>query len=124
MKWNTTAIFIAISLLSLQAQAKHIRPRIEPVEINGVRFTAPNDQGFRGYVEAWGASSGEKLWETTIYHVFFRLPLPELDHYYCVIVKMKTKDGKVLVENDHDKWYSLDPTTRKTRRITAKEAED
>ncbi len=90
--------------------------------IDGIRFTAPNDQGFRGYVLAYDAKSGTNLWEKTIYRVIWRFPLPELDLYYCVITEMKAKDGKLLIQNDRKKWYLLDPKTRKVKRIRVEAA--
>jgi len=113
---------IVIGLAQADAEAKHICPRIEPVVMDGVRFSAPNDEGFRGYVCAADAKTGTNLWEKTIYRVVWRFPFPELDLYYCVITEMKAKDGKLLIQNDREKWYSLDPKTRRVRRIKAGEA--
>ncbi len=113
---------IAIVLAQADAEAKHICPRIEPVLIDGMRFSAPNDQGFRGYVRATDAKTGTNLWEKTIYRVIWRFPLPELDLYYCVITEMKAKDGRLLIQNDRKKWYSLDPKTRRVKRIKTEEA--
>ena len=113
---------IAIVLAQADAEAKHICPRIEPVVIDGIRFSAPNDQGFRGYVRAIDAKTGTNLWEKTIYRVIWRFPLPELDLYYCVITEMKAKDGRLLIQNDRKKWYSLDPKNRRVKRIKTEEA--
>lgn len=124
MNWIRTGLIaaLAIGFVVLDAEAKHICPRIPPVEIDGIRFIAPNNQGFRGYVRATDAKTGTNLWEKTIYRVIWRFPLPELDLYYCVITGMKAKDGRLLIQNDRDKWYSLDPKTRRVKRITAAEA--
>lgn len=35
---------------------------------------------------------------------------------------MKDRDGQLLIKNDRNKWYSLDPKTRKVHRISEEEA--
>jgi hypothetical protein len=31
-----------------------------------IRYVAPNDNGRRGYIEAWNVGTGNKLWELTL----------------------------------------------------------
>ena len=123
MKMSKIGLLVAIMITLAQADAgaAHICRRIEPVVIDGVRFSSPNDQGFHGYIRAVDAKTGTNLWEQTIYRVIWRFPFPELDMYYCVITVLKAKDGKLLIQNDRKKWYSLDPKTQKVKRITAED---
>lgn len=116
-------VVLALGLVAVEAQGKHIRPRIPPVDIGGVRFEIPNDQGFRGYVRAWDVQTGKIVWEKTIYRVVWRFPFHELDMYYCVVIQAKARGGKLLIQNDRKKWYSLDPEIRKVKRISAADAE-
>jgi hypothetical protein len=63
-------IFIAVALLlpSL-ALAKRVAPaKVEPVTYQGVRYIAPNDDGRRGYIEAWDVQTNKKLWDLTHLH--------------------------------------------------------
>jgi len=117
---NTTykrlSVLMACLLISFTSQAKHICPVITPIEINNVRYLTPNDQGFRGYIQAQDMASGKILWERTLYRVIWRLPFPEPDFYYCVITEMKLHNGRLYIQNDRRKWYELDLTTRKVRR--------
>jgi hypothetical protein len=55
-------------LLPHLASAKRLPPvKVDPVVYKGIRYVAPNDDGRRGYIEAWNVRSNKKLWELTIF---------------------------------------------------------
>ena len=55
-------IFLLALLLPQLASAKRIAPvKVDPVIYEGVRYVAPNDDGRRGYIEAWNVGTNEKL---------------------------------------------------------------
>jgi hypothetical protein len=49
------AVILLLTLLLPQlASAKRIAPeKVDPVVYEGVRYVAPNEDGRRGYIEAW-----------------------------------------------------------------------
>src|ERR1700747_3210408 len=62
------ALFLARALIPLWGSAKRIPPAsVEPVVYEGIRYVAPNDDGRRGYIEAWNVGTNKKLWELTIF---------------------------------------------------------
>ena len=47
-------ILLLTLLLPQLASAKRIAPmKVDPVVYEGIRYVAPNDDGRRGYIEAW-----------------------------------------------------------------------
>jgi hypothetical protein len=55
-------------LLSQVVSAKRIASgKVEPVIYEGICYVAPNDDGRRGYIEAWNVGTNKKLWELTIF---------------------------------------------------------
>ena len=50
-------------LLSPLASAKRTAPvHVDPVVYEGIRYVAPNDDGRRGYIEAWNVGTNKKVW--------------------------------------------------------------
>ena len=61
-------ILLLTLLLPQSASAKRIAPKkVDPVIYEGVRYVAPNDDGRRGYIEAWNVGTDKKLWELTLF---------------------------------------------------------
>jgi hypothetical protein len=61
-------IFCLLVLLPSVASAKRAAPAtVEPVIHEGIRYVAPNDDGRRGYIQAWDIKTNKKLWELTIF---------------------------------------------------------
>ncbi len=58
------AVIPLLTLLVPQlACAKRIAPvHVAPVIYEGIRYVAPNDDGRRGYIEAWNVGTNKKLW--------------------------------------------------------------
>ena len=49
-----TVILLLTLLVPQLASAKRIAPgKVDPVIYEGIRYVAPNDDGRRGYIEAW-----------------------------------------------------------------------
>jgi len=63
-----------------------------------------------GHVQAFDLSSGRKLWETKVYHVWI-MPLLEEDVQWVFISGMQIQGGKLLVRNEQGKSFKLDPKT-------------
>lgn len=90
--------------------------KVEPVIYEGVRFTAPNDDGRRGYVQAWDTKTNKMLWEVTVYRNRIN-PLMEEDVQWVFIKKLSVVDGKLIVVDERDRAYSVDTKTHPVKRL-------
>ena len=112
-------IFVALALLlpSL-ALAKRVAPaKVEPVIYQGVRYTAPNDDGRRAYIEAWDVQTNKKLWDLTIFTNRFD-PALEEDVQWVFIKTLNIREGVLVVTSERDKIYRVD---LKTKTVTESE---
>jgi hypothetical protein len=91
--------------------AKRGAPRpVPPVVWEGIEYRAPLDWHHMGCVQAFDVSSGHKLWETKIYHVWI-MPLAEEDNQSVFISSMQIQGEKLLVTNENGNGYRLDLKT-------------
>jgi hypothetical protein len=83
-------------LLPLLASAKISGPaNVPPVVQDGIRYTAPHDNGRRGYVQAHDAKTGRLIWDTTVFRVTIN-PALEEDVQWRFIEKLSVQDGAVV----------------------------
>ena len=106
-------IFVAVALLLPRwALAKRVAPaKVEPVIYQGVRYIAPNDDGRRGYIEAWDVQTNKKLWDLTIFTNRIEPGLEE-DVQWVFIKALNIRDGALLVTSERDKIYRVDLKTK------------
>jgi hypothetical protein len=92
---------------------------IDPLIANGVRFTIPNNEGRRGYVEAWDVKTGKKLWQKTVYKRKY-LPLPfakaECAHFEY-ITAAKFEGAEIIVTTERNRRFSLNTADRKVKKL-------
>jgi hypothetical protein len=94
--------------------AKRTAPRaVPPVVLGNVRYSAPHTA--MGTITAEDAGTHAVLWTQAIYHV---RPKPELerDVQDVYIDSLRAENGLLLIRNEADAWFSLDPATRKVRK--------
>jgi hypothetical protein len=104
-------------LLPGVAHAKRARAaKVEPVIYDGVRYVAPNDNGRRGYIQAWDTKTNKLLWELTIYRNFIN-PFLEEDVQWVFIKKLSLADGKLIVVDERQRAYSIDLKTRAVKKL-------
>jgi len=106
---------IPILLLPQLASAKRIAPaRADPVVYEGIRYVAPNDDGRRGYIEAWSVATNKKLWELTLFtnHIDPKL---EEDVQWVFIKALNIEDGRLMVTSESGKTYQIDVNTKGIR---------
>jgi hypothetical protein len=111
-------IFIAVALLlpSL-ALAKRVAPaKVEPVTYQGVRYIAPNDDGRRGYIEAWDIRTNKKLWDLTVFTNRID-PTLEGDVQWVFIKELNIRDGALVVTSERDETYRVDLKTKTVRQF-------
>jgi hypothetical protein len=106
------AILLSTILLPQLASAKRIAPvKVDPVVYEGVRYLAPNDDGRRGYIEAWNVGTNKKLWELTLFTNRIDPNLEE-DVQWVFIKALNIQDGKLMVTSERGKTYQVDVNTK------------
>jgi hypothetical protein len=112
MVTRLAVIFLLALLLSQLASAKRIAPvQVAPVVYEGVRYVAPNDDGRRGYIEAWHVGTNKKLWELTIFANPID-PTLEEDVQWVFIKALNIQDGRLMVTSESGKTYQIDVNTK------------
>jgi hypothetical protein len=101
-------IFLLALFLAQLASAKRMAPvKVNPLVYEGVRYVAPNDDGRRGYIEAWNVGTNEKLWELTVFTNRIDPNLEE-DVQWVFIKALNIKDGRLMVTSERGKTYLVD----------------
>jgi len=85
--------------------------KVEPVIHEAVRYVVPNDDGRRGYIEAWDIPNDKKLWELTIFTNRID-PTLEEDVQWDFIEKLSVRDGMLSVTSERGKAYQIDLKTK------------
>jgi hypothetical protein len=94
-------VILLLTLLLLQlTSAKRLPPaKVDPVIYEGIRYVAPNDDGRRGYIEAWNVGTNKKLWELTLFTNRIDPNLEE-DVQWVFIKMLNIQDGRLTVTSD------------------------
>ena len=109
---GSAVIFSLVLLMEQLASAKRIAPvSVAPVIYEGIRYVAPNDDGRRGYIEAWNVGTNKKLWELTIFTNGIDPNLEE-DVQWVFIKAINIQDGRVMVTSERGKTYQVDVNTK------------
>jgi len=107
------AVILLLTLLVPQlASAKRIAPgKVDPVIYEGIRYVAPNDDGRRGYIEAWNVGTNKKLWELTLFTKGIDPNLEE-DVQWVFIKALNIRDGRFTVTSERGKTNQVDVNTK------------
>src|SRR6266404_3968120 len=107
------AVLLLLTLLVPQlASAKRTAPvNVAPVIYEGVRYVAPNNDGRRGYIEAWNVGTNKKLWELTIFTNGIDPNLEE-DVQWVFIKTLNIQDGRLMVTSERGGAYQVDVNTK------------
>ena len=98
--------------LSQSTSAKRVAPaKVDPVIYDGIRYVAPNDDGRRGYVEAWDVGTNKKLWELTLFTNRIDPNLEE-DVQWVFIKSFNIQDGRLVVASEDGKTYRVGLKTK------------
>jgi hypothetical protein len=93
--------------------AKRLPPKkVEPLVYGDLQFTVSRG-GAVGEVQAHNVSNPENpclIWKKTLYTVHYH-PTLEKDVQDVFIRSLKIEDGVLVVENEHNEMYKLDPQT-------------
>jgi hypothetical protein len=101
-------IFVPLGLFACLASAKRTAPaKVEPVTYDGIRYVAPNDDGRRGYIEAWNIQTNTKLWDLTVFTNRIDPKLEE-DVQWVFIKALSVEHGVLLVTSEREGRYQVD----------------
>jgi hypothetical protein len=107
-----TVLLLLTLLLAQLASAKRIAPvNVAPVIYEGIRYVAPNDDGRRGYIEAWNVGTNKKLWELTLFTNRIDPNLEE-DVQWVFIKALNIDDATLMVTSERGKTYQVDVNTK------------
>lgn len=108
-------MLLLTGLFSQLGSAKRIAPaNVDPITYDGIRYVAPNNDGRRGYVEAWDLGTNKKLWELTVFTNPINPNLEE-DVQWVFIKSLKIQDGRLRITLENERTYQVD---LKTKEIT------
>ena len=112
-------ILFTVALMPHSASAKRSAPaKVESVIHEGVRYVAPNDDGRRGYIQAWDVQTNKKLWELTLF--INRIdPKLEQDVQWVFVKSLSIRDGMLMVTSERGKTYQVDLKTKTVTQFDA-----
>jgi len=106
-----TTLFLAVFLPGA-ISAKRLTPAtVEPVIHEGVRYVAPNDDGRRGYIEAWDVRTNNKLWDLTVFTNRID-PKREEDIQWFFITALGLRGHTLVVRSERGTTYQIDLQTK------------
>ena len=112
---RSIVILFTVVLMPQLAPAKRAAPaKVEPVIHEGIRYVAPNDDGRRGYIEAWDIQTNRKLWELTIFANRID-PRLEEDVQWIFIKALGVQNGTLIVTSERGKTYEVGLKTKAVR---------
>ena len=113
------SVLLVVAMLVLLAPvafAKRGAPaEVKPVICEGIEYRAPHStiaSNKMGVVEAWDKATGKILWEQKVNTVAIDTNL-EVDVQHVFITKLEIDAGKLIVTNERNDRYSIDPKTQK-----------
>jgi hypothetical protein len=108
----TRFLSVLLALLPCLIAAKRVAPsKVEPVTYEGIRYMAPNDDGRRGYAEAWDVRTNKKLWDVTVFTNPVDPKLEE-DVQWIFINKLDVCNDNLIVTSERGNTYQIDLKTR------------
>src|SRR5262249_40209090 len=107
-------------LLPCLALSKRAAPaKVQPIIHQGTRYVAPNDDGRRGYIEAWDVQANKKLWDLKVFTNRIDPKLEE-DVQWVFINNLSVRGDMLLVTSERGNTSQID---LKTKAIIRSDAE-
>lgn len=116
-RFITLWILLAMFMPGIVDAKRSAPPKVEPVIFEGVRYTCPNNDGKRAYVQAFDATTGKRLWEASVFRNRLE-PGLEADVQHVYIKTMSVADGKLRVTAEDGRAYAVDLKTHVVEKIT------
>jgi hypothetical protein len=109
-------ILLILALLPPISLSKRSAPRpVPPVALNGVLYTAPNENGRVAFVIASDAKTGRELWRLTIFETKIK-PFLEEDVQWVFITRLWFKENSLLIQDEKSRCYEVDLATKRVAR--------
>jgi hypothetical protein len=106
---SALTILLIASAAATHVEAKRGAPKEVPlITRDGITYSVPHDQ--MGFVIAKDEKTGRLIWSKQIYVVKYD-PLLEQDVQDCFITELRFEGGKLVISNEHDGQFELDPAT-------------
>ena len=117
MKHRFVISLLGLSLIiPLWLYAKRAAPRpVSPIVRNGVKYSAPNDNGRIGHVVASDVRTGKMLWDTKVFEVQIDPNLEE-DVQWVFIANLKLDGNTLRVKDEKSRCYDLDLSTKTVKK--------
>ena len=116
-------LLLSTQLLPQLAFAKRIAPeKVDPLIYEGIRYVAPNDDGRRGYIEAWDVGTNKKLWELTLFTNRIDPNLEE-DVQWVFIKSLNIQDGRLIATSEREETYQVDLKTKEIAQSDSRSAQ-
>lgn len=107
----------------MEKAAKRVGPpEVEPITIKNIRYEAlhwARERGLKqngGYIVAYDKDTNKELWILKVYTIEYD-PKLERDNQDIFISKMDIQNGKLIVENEAHKKYSVNLDTKEVDEI-------
>ena len=100
-------LFLALALAGPALAKRTPPPKVPPISQGAIRFSVPNDDGRRAYVQARNVKSGKLLWEVTVFRNAIDPKLEE-DVQWVFIKKLSIAAGNLVLVDERDRAYCLD----------------
>jgi hypothetical protein len=92
--------------------------RINPIQIRGLEFRAPNNFDSEGIVEAWDMQTKNLLWRKKIYFSL-KMPLTEDQGNFMRSMTNGPSTNELTIVNERGGHYILDTASRKFKTVKA-----
>ena len=111
------AVIAAVFLVTITAAVakRAAAPVVAPVRVGAVEYRAPNNDGQRGYIQAWDHAATNKLWEVTVFTNSID-PNLEQDVQHTYINSLAVSGDAIVVTDEAGREFSVHQTTRKVSR--------
>jgi len=105
-------VFYFINNLRVSAD-RGLPAKIEPIIYNNIKIAAENNTPDNmGIVQAFDVNTNKLLWSTRVYKVKIKNGIEE-DTQWIFIREMKIENDTLIIINERNKVYELDPVTGK-----------
>jgi len=106
-----STLFLTVFLPGAICAKRIVPAAVEPVTHEGVRYVAPNDNGRRGYIEAWDVRTNKKLWDLTVFTSRID-PKREEDVQWFFITALGLRGHTLIVKSERGTTYQIDLQTK------------
>ena len=105
-----------LSITPLAWSKRGAVPIVEPVICQSLKYSSPNNDGIREYVEVWDIRSKKKISEVTIFTNSIQLGL-EVDVQWTFIAKLECEKGNLRITDERGRQFLMHLVTKQIQKI-------